>query len=184
MHETAVRLYEAAKALKGLSEPTAVARAMNISPQVLNNWERRGMSAEGILAAEEFIGCESRWLKTGAGSMHGAMPPRLATESEADYRVISDATITAVVVGVQSVLRAAGLPREQLGSRKDLAAALRGTHNRFDETTIATELSEMLSESRSSIASVDPALVADIFVQRLRQAIQTKPAKSNTRRVK
>ena len=71
MHATTTRLYEAAKAIKGITEPAALARAMNISPQVLNNWERRGISAEGILLAEETIGCESRWLKTGAGSLYG-----------------------------------------------------------------------------------------------------------------
>lgn len=186
MHETAVRLYEAAKALKGISEPTALARAMHISPQALNNWERRGISAEGILAAEEFIGCESLWLKSGRGDMRcvAATGGTLA-ESEGDgYRVIPDSTISAVVIGIQSVLRAAGLPREQLGDRKTLAAAIRGTPASFDETTIVEELTEMLAESKDSIPSVSPEFVADIFLKRLRQAIKSSTPKSRTKPVK
>ncbi|MGO4151390.1 LexA family transcriptional regulator [Cupriavidus sp. YAF13] len=65
MHETMVRLYEAAKALKGLDSPTDVAKALNQSQQTVNNWERRGMSQGGMLKAQAAIGCSATWLLTG-----------------------------------------------------------------------------------------------------------------------
>ncbi|AVA33343.1 S24 family peptidase [Cupriavidus metallidurans] len=66
MHETMVRLYEAAKKLKGLETPTDVARALNQSQQTVNNWERRGISQGGMLKAQAEIGCSATWLQTGA----------------------------------------------------------------------------------------------------------------------
>jgi phage repressor protein C with HTH and peptisase S24 domain len=69
MHETMVRLYEAAKALKGLDSPTDVAKALNQSQQTVNNWERRGMSQGGMLKAQTAIGCSATWLLTGQPPM-------------------------------------------------------------------------------------------------------------------
>ncbi len=66
MHKTMVRLYEVAK-LRGLDGPTAVANHLNISPQVVNNWERRGISMAGLLQAEEVFECSATWLRTGVG---------------------------------------------------------------------------------------------------------------------
>ncbi|WP_197067589.1 helix-turn-helix transcriptional regulator [Cupriavidus sp. SHE] len=69
MHETMVRLYEAAKTLKGLETPTDVARALNQSQQTVNNWERRGISQGGMLKAQAEIGCSATWLQTGIPPM-------------------------------------------------------------------------------------------------------------------
>lgn len=69
MHETMVRLYEAARSLKNLATPTDVARALNQSQQTVNNWERRGMSRVGMIEAQKQIGCSATWLQTGKGSM-------------------------------------------------------------------------------------------------------------------
>lgn len=69
MHATMVRLYEAARSLKGLETPTDVARALNQSQQTVNNWERRGMSRPGMLEAQKYLGCSATWLQTGKGSM-------------------------------------------------------------------------------------------------------------------
>jgi len=69
MHQTMVRLYEAALALKNLETPTDVARALNQSQQTVNNWERRGMSRVGMIEAQKLIGCSATWLQTGKGSM-------------------------------------------------------------------------------------------------------------------
>lgn len=46
MHETMVRLYQAAKELKGIDGRGAqseIARLFGASPQQIKNWERRGM---------------------------------------------------------------------------------------------------------------------------------------------
>ncbi|HDR9135086.1 TPA: hypothetical protein QDA91_006289 [Burkholderia vietnamiensis] len=69
LHDTIERLYRAAKELQGVEGPANVARLLNESPQLLNNWERRGMSAAGMIHAASVIGCRADWLKTGGGRM-------------------------------------------------------------------------------------------------------------------
>lgn len=69
MHETMIRLYAAADTLKGLRGQSEVARALNVSPQTINNWEARGMSKSGMLNAQSTFGCSATWLATGGGSM-------------------------------------------------------------------------------------------------------------------
>jgi phage repressor protein C with HTH and peptisase S24 domain len=69
MHMQMTRLYEAAKLLKGIEGQSEVARAMNASPQTLNNWEARGMSKSGMLDAQTLFGCSANWLATGEGVM-------------------------------------------------------------------------------------------------------------------
>src|ERR1041385_8538038 len=63
------RLYEAAKALRGLDGQSDVARALNASPQTINNWEARGISKPGLLKAQAIFGCSATWLETGLGPM-------------------------------------------------------------------------------------------------------------------
>jgi phage repressor protein C with HTH and peptisase S24 domain len=79
MHETMVRLYEAARTLKDLETPTDVARALNQSQQTINNWERRGMSRAGMIEAQKLIGCSATWLQTGQ--------PPMTTDPEAAAEV-------------------------------------------------------------------------------------------------
>jgi phage repressor protein C with HTH and peptisase S24 domain len=69
MHEQMTRLYQAAEDLKKTTGQSAVAALLNESPQTLNNWEVRGMSKNGMLKAEEAIGCRARWLQNGSGEM-------------------------------------------------------------------------------------------------------------------
>lgn len=82
MHETMVRLYEAAKKLKGLDTPTEVARVLNQSQQTINNWERRGMSQGGMLRAQAEIGCSATWLQTGTPPMEAVKRKDGATQIE------------------------------------------------------------------------------------------------------
>lgn len=69
MHKQAMRLYEAAKKLKGVYQQTEVARLLDTSSQVIKNWEARGISKGGILAAQTAIGCRAEWLEHGTGQM-------------------------------------------------------------------------------------------------------------------
>lgn len=87
MHETMLRLYEAAKAIKGWEGPSNIAQKLNQSPQTLNNWESRGMSKRGMITAQAVIGCSAGWLETGHGEMvFGALP---------DDQPLSSGTISA-----------------------------------------------------------------------------------------
>lgn len=71
MHPVTEPLYNAAQALRGISGQSAVARALNESPQTVKNWETRGVSKAGALKAEELLGVRAAWLLTGEGAMGG-----------------------------------------------------------------------------------------------------------------
>ncbi|MCL2645182.1 MAG: helix-turn-helix domain containing protein, partial [Betaproteobacteria bacterium] len=70
MHATAQRLYLAAETMKKITRPKALADLLGIgNQQTLNNWEKRGVSAEGMLLAQEKIGCNATWIESGKGEM-------------------------------------------------------------------------------------------------------------------
>ncbi|MFM0135065.1 XRE family transcriptional regulator [Caballeronia grimmiae] len=72
MHATMKRLYEAAERLHKRRGQTDVANLLNESPQVLNNWERRGVSKVGIFKAAAVLGVSPTWLLHGVGDMTAA----------------------------------------------------------------------------------------------------------------
>lgn len=69
IHPSMERLYKAAQVLRKTEGKSAVAGLLNESPQVLNNWEKRGISAQGALDAQGAIGVNANWLMHGFGSM-------------------------------------------------------------------------------------------------------------------
>lgn len=74
MHESMQRLYKAAKDLRGMEGQSAVADLLGFSPQVLNNWEKRGISQGGAIRAQEKIGCSPSWVTKGEGWMAATQP--------------------------------------------------------------------------------------------------------------
>lgn len=67
-HPTMSRLYLAATE-KGISGQSELARAMNVSPQRVNNWEARGISQEGANLAQAKLGINSTWVLSEQGEM-------------------------------------------------------------------------------------------------------------------
>lgn len=68
MHETMKRLYAATVGRDaGYGVQTELANLLGVSAQVVGNWERRGISKDGLLAAEERMGISPAWIKTGIG---------------------------------------------------------------------------------------------------------------------
>ena len=74
MHAQMKRLYEAANKRHELVGQSAVATFLNMSPQVLNNWEARGMSKKGILQACQLLNVSALWLAEGVGEMDYGKP--------------------------------------------------------------------------------------------------------------
>lgn len=70
MNETMKRLYEVAKEIKGVETQSQLALLLNESPQVVKNWEYRGVSKAGMLAASKVIGCTTTYLQTGLGAKY------------------------------------------------------------------------------------------------------------------
>lgn len=48
---------------------SAVARLLITSPQVIKNWEDRGVSNKGAIAAQTITGCSAAWILNGTGDM-------------------------------------------------------------------------------------------------------------------
>lgn len=69
MHATMSRFYEAAKILAEVTGQSNLARRLNESPQVIKNWESRGVSKRGALVAQEKLGISATWVMTGDGEM-------------------------------------------------------------------------------------------------------------------
>lgn len=77
MHETMVRLYQAAKELNGIDGRGAkseIAQLFGVSPQQIKNWERRGISNRGMIDASKILGISASWLKTGQGDIRDIQP--------------------------------------------------------------------------------------------------------------
>lgn len=69
MHITMQRLYTATQELYQTNTQTGIAHLLNISPQVVKNWENRGISNQGILNIQDKLNLSSNWIKTGKGEM-------------------------------------------------------------------------------------------------------------------
>ncbi|WP_234775205.1 helix-turn-helix transcriptional regulator [Paraburkholderia tropica] len=72
MHESARRLFEAAKQTRPSIESAAdLARALNQSEQTINNWSYRGngVSKQGRLEAQKLLGISATWIEDGSGPM-------------------------------------------------------------------------------------------------------------------
>jgi len=69
IHESVQRLYIAAKELRDVTGQSAVARLLEVVPQVVKNWEKRGISETGALAAQRILGCNANWLLDGFQQM-------------------------------------------------------------------------------------------------------------------
>ena len=64
--QSLARLLEAADE-RGVSGPAAVARALVVSDQVINNWKERGVPSTRALMAEKLWGVSARWIADGSG---------------------------------------------------------------------------------------------------------------------
>lgn len=68
MHESTKRLYSVLHeigAIKGNKIQSEVAKFLNKSSQLINNWEERGISDKGLLEIQYKTGCSAIWIQTG-----------------------------------------------------------------------------------------------------------------------
>lgn len=66
IHETVVRLVEALTQSRApFDGPSDLARELNVSPQQINSWSKRGLSKEAIVQMGETYGIRSAFLRNG-----------------------------------------------------------------------------------------------------------------------
>lgn len=65
IHDSMKRLYGIAITVCGDATPSSVAKRLNVSPQVVFNWERRGISLSGSIEAERAYGSSPLWILEG-----------------------------------------------------------------------------------------------------------------------
>lgn len=69
MHETMKRLYSATVGRsEGYGVQTELANLLGVSPQVVANWEKRGISRDGLLIAESKLEISPKWITDGSGN--------------------------------------------------------------------------------------------------------------------
>lgn len=88
-HASFGRLMDAAKAA-GVSGAATLARALNVSPQVVTNWKGRGVSQDGALLAERAFGCSASYILDGkaAGATKGtAAKAPVVVESSSELNI-------------------------------------------------------------------------------------------------
>jgi hypothetical protein len=79
------RLYDAARILQRTEGKSKVATLINCTPYMLNIWEDgRLISFEGLIKAQEFIGCNALWVRDGKGEM------RVATDDAREFAKLFD----------------------------------------------------------------------------------------------
>jgi len=120
MNEQMERLYQAAKHLHQAEGSSAVAKLLNVSPQTVHNWEARGISNEGLLRAQELVGCDAIWLRDGTKSM-----------TNTDNDLGADEIIELVALYQQSTLRARQmiLDLARSGAKRNIARWTRVANN-------------------------------------------------------
>lgn len=72
MHAEMERMYAAAAAAGRLDQTaaqTSMAQLLNVAPQNVHNWEKRGPSKDALLDAQRAIGVNATWIQTGHGPM-------------------------------------------------------------------------------------------------------------------
>lgn len=84
MHDSMTRLYSVA-AEKGTVGQSNLARKLGESPQTVKNWESRGLSKSGAMAAQEQFGCDANWLLGGPASRR---PDALSTQAASLNQVL------------------------------------------------------------------------------------------------
>lgn len=92
IHPSFERLMSVAMA-NGVHNSSALAVALNDSPQTITNWTRRGVSRDGALKAQEKFGISASWLLTGVGP-ELFRAERLAKAEAAEMALMSPPSIS------------------------------------------------------------------------------------------
>lgn len=88
----------------------------------MKNWETRGISKDGMITAQEVIGCSSTWLKNGTGEMaRGVTPPPPSSKTASAQPV---PTPEEIANALEWAMRPAGLDLSALGGRAVVVAKI------------------------------------------------------------
>lgn len=155
IHHSAERLYEAVAVLRGVRGQSAVARLLNVSPQMLAHWETRGVSSGGAISIEAMLGIPAHWLLSGQ-LPPGSVDPLLAAKSgysagEATAQYLTQASVRQTLEALAMKLAASDL--DARGMAAPLLAKLAESPELAPRLIRALEalLSDSESQSRAAL---------------------------------
>lgn len=90
IHPTMKRVYQTT----GLTQ-TELARAINVSPQNVHNWEKRGVSKKALLLILTKFNLNPTWIETGIGSSQEELQ---LTAHSSDFETIEHSSISLIPV--------------------------------------------------------------------------------------
>lgn len=151
MHPSAQRLYDAA----GTTRPSEVAVALDTTPQVVKNWESRGVSRTGALAAEKVFGCSVSWVLEGIGERAGAALPAVGQPTSTQPTTVAAAL--SIVLDALAACKARAELRQLLPMLVDT-----------DAPAYRHRLAELLTDAAPSTSPLG-AVIAPEHDERLRQ---------------
>lgn len=157
MHKSATRLYEAARKIGRIEGQSAVARLLNLSPQVLKNWETRGVSFEGAVIAERILGVSPAWLLDETGDTPLMTSSRLVAHDDSGHSLAAAFSSVQLDKALPVVLTAlARMNALQLAAVTAVLEKLRG-HPEW----IADAIDELLPKLEAAQSNSPGALVAN-----------------------
>lgn len=106
IHDSMRRLYKAAEDMKGVTGKSAVAKLLGESPQSIQNWEKRGVSAEGAINAQAIIGCNVNWIMSNSGEMKIGSSAATSALGEAEFLRLAIETYNRASPSAQEAMRA------------------------------------------------------------------------------
>jgi hypothetical protein len=118
MRESYARLLQAAKELNKADNPADVARLLEKTDQVVQNWKNRGVPPGELINIEEKIGALARWIATGRGAMTTKLANSTLTEDQQK--------ILTVMEGIQPEARIALLHAVSLLAKPQSAQGVKG----------------------------------------------------------
>lgn len=124
MHPSMKRLYDAASRLDPpIRSQSALARAVQQSPQTVKNWESRvtGVSAAGATKVQQLLGISSTWILEGALPMFVGSPSTPLSQPAGLDRQIIAATVRLIDYVDDLVLDP--IPDNERGRLIDIATA-------------------------------------------------------------
>jgi transcriptional regulator with XRE-family HTH domain len=150
MHAATERIYAAAReagALAGAHPQAELAELINVAPQMVNNWEKRGPSKEALLAYQAKLHINATWVVSGDGPMFIDQTPK-ARERRHHYSPVVTDLRASEASRIQATIAQLGelLARHTAHRQQTIASVLARFASEPTDANLAKELAMLLQQ--------------------------------------